>query len=313
MSRILRDRSFRWAILLTLIFLVTGISCLLLGYAQFNWALFLLLPVVLGLSIGALPDRRWAMVGAVLATLVFLIGLLSLGLSGLICVVMALPLIVPFVFLGSVITHLVRRYRTIRSDKLSVLLLPLLLFLVAAPVDHIISPAHRDIVEVTSQRDYDHSPEVVYDAIRSVDTLDVEKSFLMHFDLPIPTQCILEKEEVGGIRTCHFKGGNSSRGDFGGGTIVERITELERGRILRMDVTEYDLIGRKWLGFKEAIYIFEELPGERCRLTRTTTYTSELEPRWYWEPMERLGIEQEHDYVLRNLQKDLEEVHAPQH
>lgn len=313
MSRILRDRSFRWAILLTLIFLITGITCLLLGYAQFNWALFLLLPVVLGLSIGALPNRRWALVGAGLATIVFLFSLLTMGLSGLLCVVMALPLIIPFVFLGSVITHLVRRYHAIRSDNLPVLLLPLLLFLVTAPVDRLVSPVHHDIVEVSDQQDYDHSPEEVYDAIKSVDTLDVEKPFLMRFDLPIPTHCVLEKEEVGGIRTCHFKGGSSSRGDFGGGTIVERITELERGRILRMDVTEYDLIGRKWLGFKEAIYTFEELPGGRCRLTRTTTYTSELEPRWYWEPMERLGIEQEHDYVLRNLQKDLEAAHGPDH
>jgi len=45
-----------------------------------------------------------------------------------------------------------------------------------------------------------------------------KKPFLMNFDLPIPTKCVLEKEEVGGIRTCYFKGGNLSRFEYGGGT-----------------------------------------------------------------------------------------------
>ncbi len=40
----------------------------------------------------------------------------------------------------------------------------------------------------------------VYDAIKSVDTLDAEKPWLMKLDLPVPQKCILEKEEVGGLR-----------------------------------------------------------------------------------------------------------------
>jgi len=127
----------------------------------------------------------------------------------------------------------------------------------------------------------------------------------MSFDLPVPTKCILEKEEVGGTRTCYFKGGNFSNRDFGGGTIVEKITEIERGKVLKMDVTDYNLIGRKWLGFKEAIYYFDKIGDNQCKLTRITTYTSVLTPRFYWEPMEKLGIEQEHEYVFNNLTKDL--------
>jgi len=42
-----------------------------------------------------------------------------------------------------------------------------------------------------------------------------------------------------------------------------------------------------------------------CKLTRLTTYSSVLTPRFYWEPSEKLGITQEHDYVFDNLQKDL--------
>jgi hypothetical protein len=70
------------------------------------------------------------------------------------------------------------------------------------------------------------------------------------------------------------------------------------------------LTGRKWLGFKEAIYRFEQVAANQTKLTRITTYTSELRPRAYWQPLEELGIQQEHDYVFRNLQKDLNEQYG---
>lgn len=72
-----------------------------------------------------------------------------------------------------------------------------------------------------------------------------------------------------------------------------------------MDVTDYNLIGRNWLGFKQAIYYFDKVDDPSCKLTRVTTYTSVLTPRWYWQPMEELGIRQEHDYVFSNLTNDL--------
>ncbi len=305
MNKMLKDRSFRLAIILTFVFFGTGISFLFLGLADFSWILFLLLPVVLGLSIGALPNRKWALYGAILASVTFLLLLLAGQLSGFICVLMAIPLIIPFIFLGSVITHLAKRYKEIKSNSLHILLLPLLPFLISAPIERYLKQEKKQAIEVRTEQIFKYTTEEVYDAIKSVDTLDAVKPFMMNFDLPIPTKCVLEKEEVGGIRTCYFKGGNLSGGDFGGGTITEKITQLERGKILKMDVISYNLIGRKWLGFKEAIYLFEKTDGNNCKLTRLTTYTSELTPRIYWEPLEKLGITQEHDYVFNNLAKDL--------
>ncbi|MBI3258127.1 MAG: polyketide cyclase, partial [Ignavibacteriae bacterium] len=183
-------------------------------------------------------------------------------------------------------------------------------FLIVAPSERYLKNEKKQIIEVKTEQVFNYTPEQVYDAIKSVDTLTGEKPFLMNFDLPVPTKCILEKEEVGGIRMCYFNGGNLSRGDFGGGTIREKITELERGKVLRMDVTDYNLIGRKWLGFKEAIYYFDKIGDSSCKLTRVTTYTSELTPRIYWEPLEKIGISQEHDYVFSNLNNDLKKKYS---
>ena len=54
-----------------------------------------------------------------------------------------------------------------------------------------------------------------------------------------------------------------------------------------------------------AIYTFEDVGNGSCKMIRTTTYSSELYPRFYWRPLEMWGIESEHQYVISNLQKDL--------
>lgn len=307
MIQILKDKSFRLSILLTTVFLGAGIAFLTLGLAEYSWILFALLPIVLGISIGALPNKRSAEIGAVIACVLLLIGLLVNGGSGFLCMLLVIPILIPFIFLGSVITHLIKKYKDLKStENFSILVLPLVTFLVAAPTEHLLISNHEKIMEVRTEQIFNYTPEEVYDAIKSVDTLDAERTFLMYLDLPVPTKCILEKEEIGGLRTCYFNAGNISRYDFGAGTITERITELERGRILKMDVIDYKLVGRNWLGFKEAIYHFEKVGERQCKMTRVTTYTSALTPRIYWEPWEKLGIQQEHEFVFRNLTKDLQ-------
>ena len=306
MSAILKDKSFQLSIILTTIFIGTGIAFLFFGLVDYSWILFGLLPIVLGIAIGTMKVRKYALFGAIITTILLLIAIYIPGLSGVICIVMAIGLVVPFIFLGYVIARLVKRYRLVKeTNRLPVLLLPIIPFLIAAPTEHFLKRDKETIIEVRTEKVFNYTPDEVYDAIKSVDTLDAQKPLLLKLDLPIPTKCVLEKEEVGALRTCYFKAGRLSNADFGGGTITDRVTELKRGKILKMDVIEYNLIGRKWLGFKEAIYYFEATKNNGCKLTRITTYTSVLTPRFYWEPMEKLGVRQEHDYVFNNLEKDL--------
>ncbi|MGB4930491.1 MAG: polyketide cyclase [Chitinophagales bacterium] len=307
MKAILKDRSFQLSVIITLIFLGTGIIFLFMGLVNYSWVLFILLPVVLGIAIGAMPNKKYILAGVFLTTVFVLLGMAVPGLSGFLCIVMAIPIIVPLIFLGYVITHLVKRYKNIKgTNNLFILMTPIIPFLIAAPGEQFLNQKNETVISVSTEQIFNYPPEMVYDAIKSVDTLDAEKPYLMYFDLPIPTKCVLDKEEVGGTRTCYFESGKSSNNDFGSGYIVEKITELERGRILKMDVIDYNLVGRDWLGFKEAIYYFEAVGNNQCKMTRVTTYTSALTPRFYWAPLEKLGIKQEHDYVFKNLEKDLE-------
>ncbi|HEX8331907.1 MAG TPA: polyketide cyclase [Segetibacter sp.] len=295
-TRLFKDKSFRLSGILTFLFFTTGFILLHYGLINYGVAFFVLLPIVLGISIGALPNKKWALYGSIISLVIFLLLLLAGQLEGFICVIMTLPIIIPLLFIGAIMTHLFKKYNEIKgTDKLKILLIPFLPFLFGGVVEKQVTKNTKKIIEVQSEIVLPYSAMEVYNAIKSVDTLFAEKPFLMKIDLPVPLKCVVDKEEVGGIRTCYFEGGK----------IVEKITELEKGKILKMDVIDYQLTGRKWLGFVEAVYMFDSLDLHKSKLTRITTYTSELRPRIYWEPLERLGIKQEHEYVFNNLLRDL--------
>lgn len=294
--KIFTHRSFIITIILTLTYFGIGFTFLHYGLADYGWIIFILLPYSLGLAIGKMESNRWYLLSLSIGVLIFIVFLLTNALEGLLCVVMAIPIIIPLVLLGIFTNKYLTKKGIIKSsDNFNGLIFPLVLILFGAPIEKYFFSGHAEMVEVRTERVYAFTTEQVYDAIKSVDTLDAVKPFLMKLDLPIPHKCILEKEEVGGLRTCYFSGG----------TITERITELKRGTVLKMDVIDYQLTGRNWLGFDEAIYHFKSVGADSCLMTRITTYSSVLKPRWYWEPLERLGIRQEHEYVFDNLNNDL--------
>ena len=73
---------------------------LFLGLVDYSWILFALLPVVLGVAIGTMKVKKYALWGAIITTILLLIAMYIPGLSGVICIVMAIGLIVPFMFLA---------------------------------------------------------------------------------------------------------------------------------------------------------------------------------------------------------------------
>lgn len=290
-------QQFITSLLVSLIFLVAGFTLLHYELIGYGISFFVFLPFILGYIL-ARSNYKWiSLVGLIVALMIFLGLLITSNLEGIVCVLMSLPLIVVFVTIGVMIHYLFGKYQKENKDnhRIKSSIVPLVLFSTLGVIENKLTENDQFINEVRSEIVLPYSTLEVYETIKSVDTLDGEKPFLMQLDLPVPQKCILEDERIGGIRTCYFEGGK----------IVERITALEKGKVLKMDVIDYQLTGRKWLGFKEAIYYFEDLGNQRTKMTRITTYTSELYPRFYWQPLEGIGIEQEHSYVFSNLKRDL--------
>jgi hypothetical protein len=291
MASILKDRSFLIAIILTAVFLSSGMVFLYTGIADYALVIFALLPVTVGMAIGALPNRKLAYAGMFVMLVIVLLSLAAFGFEGWVCVLMSLPIVVPLMFIGGIIMHFYKKCRNKPSEKLRIVVLPMIVLLFGSPLEKLLTKNKTKVIAVRSEIVLPYSAMETYEAIKSVDTVMGDKPFLLKIDLPVPEKCVLEKEAVGGLRTCYFSGGK----------IVEKITLLEKGKVLKMDVIKYELTGRKWLGFKEAIYLFDSIGPNKCKMTRITTYTSELKPRFYWVKMERVAIEQEHAYVFQDL------------
>jgi len=76
--KITANRSLRISITLSLLFLTGSFDLLHYGLIKYGIAFFVLLPIVVGLSIGALPNKAWSLAGLFISLICLISGLLML-------------------------------------------------------------------------------------------------------------------------------------------------------------------------------------------------------------------------------------------
>jgi hypothetical protein len=290
-------KEFLLSILLTWITSFIGFALFYLKLVDYGFTLFIITPLCIGYFIGQKPTLGVsAAVALVFGLAVFFIMLLTAELEWLFCIVILFPLFIPVILIGIWIGYSLKKYieKKHNTQNPQFSFYPFLILLFSGIIEHQFN-SNYEYGKVESSIDLACSKEIAYDFIKSVDTLEGKKSVLMSLGLPVPQKCILEKEEIGAKRTCYFENG----------TIEEKVTELKKGELLKMQVTDYKLLGLRWLKFEEATYIFTQ-KDNFTRLTRITTYRSQLKPRFYWRFWERSAIEAEHEYVLNDLKRRLE-------
>ena len=291
-----RKKQFLTTILLTTLLSSVGFALFHFGLIGYSYTFFILIPICIGYFLGLKLD--WG-ISFVIALIIGLVGffylLITAQLEWTFCIIILLPLFLPLILLGIWIGSLLKKDLSNRkTNALKASLYPLIVLLFSGTIEHFFSSKYEYAkVESIIYLHYDAS--TVYDFIKSVDTLEGEKSLLMNLGLSVPQKCILEKEEVGAKRICYFEGGS----------IEERVIDIKRGEFIKMKVTDYNLPGFKWLRFDDAIYLFDQ-EGDSTKLTRITTYQSQLKPRIYWEFWEKQAIEAEHEYVLIDLKRRLD-------
>ncbi len=259
---------------------------------EYGLTLFCALPIILGFTTGIMPNKRAAMFGLILSLICFGIGLLFLGLEGVVCLAMALPIVASLIFAGTLFSHFIGKSLK-DKDKLKISLFSILLLGIFNFVELYMGD-EKVLNTVSLTIPLNHTSDDVYNTIIAVDTVDAEKSFLHLLGLPLPTKCILTDNKIGGKRICKFTDGE----------IIEEITAMEPGKLLQMKVVEFKLKGRPWLHFEDDIYTLEQ-KNDQTFITRTTTYYSDLKPRFYWQFFEKLAIKAEQELVFKNLEKDL--------
>lgn len=261
--------------------------------------LFIVLPFITGL-ITAIVTRGKEVIFAslVLGAIASTVALFIMGLEGWVCILMSAPLIALSLGMGAVFGVLVRQLLIRLGAKHLVLLIvigTLPFFLIAA--NKIEEPSRKTprAETITNTLITDAPREHVWNQLKTFDRIEGTKGLLMRIGLPVPVSCTMSGEGVGATRTCYFEQGH----------IAERVTEWNPPNSMKLEITEFDVPGRPWLSFKDASYELTTENGHTV-LTRKTTIVSRLAPAWYWRPLEKIGVETEHEYLFEEIKKKIE-------
>jgi hypothetical protein len=261
-----------------------------------GFVIFGLLPFLTGFVTALLTHGKKILLASLtigaLATTAFLI---LTKMEGWVCVLMSAPIIAIGMTIGALIGVLVRSeiQKSARPKFFSFLIIIITpFFLVGASSSEEKSRRTPRAETFTNQLIVDASPEVVWDQLKSVDKITGTKGLLMTIGLPVPVSCVMEGEGVGAKRTCYFESGS----------IEEKVTEWRPPNLMKFDIVASDVPGRPWLTFKDASYEVTTQNGQTV-ITRSTTIVSRLSPAVYWRPLEKIGVETEHEYLFEELRR----------
>jgi hypothetical protein len=268
-------------------------------HSNMGLVLFMVLPSATGFATALVARGKDIIIASLAIAVVICTGALALtGREGGVCVLMSAPLIFGGLTIGAFVgwgfTQFTKDFRRGRTMTL-LMLAGLPFFLMGANKVEQKTQTTPRVETIANTLVTDASPEVVWEQLKTFDRIQGTKGLLMTIGLPVPVSCSMSGEGVGAIRTCYFEEGH----------IAERITEWNPPSSMKFDVIEFDVPGRPWLSFKDASYELTT-EGGKTVVTRKTTILSILGPAWYWRPLEKIGVETEHEYLFEEVKRKIE-------
>lgn len=297
------SRSARYLTGLLLTGLLAGAGIALLKSGLYGWTTFILTPLLFGGVVSwtfrAQSGLKAAGSGALGAALAACL-LLLLGAEGLICVLMALPLVVPLGALGGWMAYLAAHAVSRTRGLAMLLMLPLppagILWDVSArpPIY-----AVRTAVEIAAPA------ERVWKHVVTFSELPAPLEWYFRSGVAYPIRARIEGSGAGAIRYCEF-----STGPF-----VEPIEVWDEPRLLSFRVTKSPAPMREWSPYGELAtkhlngYLISEhgqfrlvrLHNGHTLLEGTTWYQHGLWPAEYWRWWSDAIIHRIHLRVLTHI------------
>ena len=141
------------------------------------------------------------------------------------------------------------------------------------------------------------SPESIWRDIAFYEEVPGKPPILLAcFLLPLGTEG--EKSRQGALIVCRYRQGS----------LVKRITALDKPYLIRFDVLDQHLgIEHCAIARSGSYSIRRAAAGSEVVLT--TSYRGFLHPRWFWRPLERLGLHQLHSHILNGMRKMISAEH----
>lgn len=291
--------------------------------------LFVGLPFMIGFTAGIIhSNRQWRSLneclrtGAVAGFMACLgagLVILVVALEGIICLIIAAPILVPMAMFGGMIgawvSYLIQRHPLPAPRMVALALIAVCAATMAElGVEAAWRPAsQRQHASVTSVI-VDASPETVWRHVVAFSELPPPQELMFIAGVAYPMRAEIKGDGVGAVRHCVF-----STGSF-----VEPITVWDAPNRLAFDVAEqpdpmYEISPWPYVHpahldhafrSRRGQFLLTRLPDGRTRLDGTTWYTLDIGPTWYWRPVTDYIVHRIHLRVLKHIKERAEEAEA---
>ena len=296
--------------------LITIVSVYLFG--EYGYTLFIAAPFIVGVLASVIYGRSESRTRkqcrkiAFLSLFAILVALLVFAIEGIICIIMASPLVVLLTYMGAELGYYIQaKNRGDDKDKM-MSLWPLLFLMVPATLGYDVVMSDRfDILPVTTTIEIDAPPEIVWNEVVDFSPLAEPEEWLFQSGIAYPQDACIDGHGVGAIRYCNFTTGS----------FVEPITVWDEPRRLAFSVEEqpipmtelspyqiepYHLHG--YFVSTKGQFLLERLPDNRTLLTGTTWYYNKIRPVAYWRIWSDYIIHSIHNRVLVHVKQESEKA-----
>ena len=299
------------AIAITTILSVGLVFLAIYGIEDYGFAVFILLPVFIGFTPAALLGYRQQITSKQATSIsfkslgAFAVGILVTAFEGIICLVMATPIAIPFTWLGSYLGYSIVSNRP--SQSLTAILILFFLVPTTAFIEKDIKP---ELYKVTTSIVIDATPDVVWDYVVAFPQLEEPTELLFKAGIAYPINARIEGTGVGAIRYCNFNTGS----------FVEPITIWEEHKRLGFDVVEYPEPMKElslwdidpphlhdYFASQKGLFTLTELPDGKTKLEGTTWYYHDIKPAFYWRLWSDWTIHKIHNRVLEHIKTTSEQ------
>lgn len=288
------------------VLLAAGAASFAIAGPNYGWGLFVGVPFFVGLFSTTI-HRHWGprslptcLLVATLAGCVLSFGFLVLGKEGLICILLSVPLALPFILLGAVIGYVLVHRATLVSPAKAALLF--VLGLALCIWGETTATRKTPVYEVSDEVSISATPEAVWQSLIALETLPSPHDWIFRTGIACPLRTEIRGSGVGAIRICTLSTGE----------LNERITVWQPGRRLAWTALSTPPPLKEINPFVETDPphlhgFFRSLTGGfelrpmadgNTLVTRSSTYQHNLYPASYWRFWCDYAVSRGHLYVL---------------
>lgn len=285
---------------------------------EYALTLFVFLPFVMGISSTVLygykntVNRKQLRGNAFLTLVIFCVGLLFFAVEGIICIIMAAPIGLLFVWIGYLIASNVILKRTAAQSYSIIILLYISTPTLLAFEN---TSKHTDEVRsIVTSVEINASPQIVWKNVVTFPPIAEPTELLFKTGIAYPQNATIKGYGIGAVRYCNFNTGS----------FVEPITTWHENQLLAFSVAEqpvpmkeispYNIEPNHLHGYwvsKKGQFKLTALPNGHTLLEGTTWYVNKIKPHFYWTIWSDNIVHAIHNRVLNHIKKVSEHPAQP--